>query len=346
MTLRPITNRKADGRFELPADGWFQLAPLGEFPHPESGLVQVLDRPALERMANRLAADGARLVDFDHFSYDTSRSSEAAGWIEELAVRDDGLWARARWSDVGEAALVNGRYRFVSPVWLPGDCDSLGANRIRPGRLDSAGLTNQPNLRGMAPMTNRAGGPAAPTPTSEPKSMKTVANRLGLSPDASEEAVLAEVNKLLKTRDDALAQVEPLKNRVKDLETGLQASKAAQADADMETFADVIPETARDAWKAQLIANRDGTIALLKGIQERAKAAPAAPGRSAPVLQNRHPGKEKQSGQATDPAALAREQAQAIDEYRIANRCTYMTAREHIRLRRPELFEPAQQPAK
>jgi len=40
-------------------------------------------------------------VDFDHFSLDTEKSSEAAGWISDLESRDTGLWARVRWSDAG-----------------------------------------------------------------------------------------------------------------------------------------------------------------------------------------------------------------------------------------------------
>ncbi len=35
-----ILNRET---FELPADGWYQLAPLGEFPHAAAGVVQVVD---------------------------------------------------------------------------------------------------------------------------------------------------------------------------------------------------------------------------------------------------------------------------------------------------------------
>ena len=29
--------------FELPGDGWYQLAPLGEFPHGGAGINQIID---------------------------------------------------------------------------------------------------------------------------------------------------------------------------------------------------------------------------------------------------------------------------------------------------------------
>jgi phage I-like protein len=79
-----ILNRES---FLLPTDGWCQLAPLGEFPHPASGLIQVVDAEACEAMVARFRSDAASplfpglLVDFDHFSLDERCRSEAAGWM-------------------------------------------------------------------------------------------------------------------------------------------------------------------------------------------------------------------------------------------------------------------------
>lgn len=36
--------------FELPDDGWYQLAPLGEFPHGGAGINQVIDTDACSHM--------------------------------------------------------------------------------------------------------------------------------------------------------------------------------------------------------------------------------------------------------------------------------------------------------
>jgi len=80
--------------FEMPADGWYQLAPVGEFPHAACGVVQVVDRDACDAMANKFKAEAAvenfagLLVDFDHFSLDGEKRSEAAGWITDLAMRN------------------------------------------------------------------------------------------------------------------------------------------------------------------------------------------------------------------------------------------------------------------
>ena len=88
--------------FRLPDDGWYQIAPFGEFPHGgpstgsgQAGIVQVIDREACDAMAARFAADAkipnfaGLLVDFDHFSLDGEKRSEAAGWIVGLEARDE-----------------------------------------------------------------------------------------------------------------------------------------------------------------------------------------------------------------------------------------------------------------
>ena len=139
--------------FELAADGWVQLTPCGEYPHRGAGVTQVIDRKACDAMVADF--DGRKadenfpgvLVDFDHFSLDTDKPSEAAGWVTDLEARDDGLWARVRWSDSGLAAVQGGRFRLVSPVFpAPDACEDLGGGRIRPLALVSVALTNEPNM--------------------------------------------------------------------------------------------------------------------------------------------------------------------------------------------------------
>ena len=82
--------------FKMPADGWCQLAPMGEFRHAGAGVIQVIDAEACVAMAARFAADAAApnfaglLIDFDHFSMQGGQRSEAAGWITGLEARVPG----------------------------------------------------------------------------------------------------------------------------------------------------------------------------------------------------------------------------------------------------------------
>ena len=156
----------SDKDFVLAGDGWVQVTPCGEFPHGGAGVTQVIDREACDRIAadfNGRKSDAnfpGVLVDFDHFSLDTGKSSEAAGWISDLESRDTGLWARVRWSDAGLSAVRGGRFRLMSPVFPPPSaCEDLGGGKIRPVKLVSVALTNEPNIKGGRPIANRQDGP-------------------------------------------------------------------------------------------------------------------------------------------------------------------------------------------
>jgi hypothetical protein len=152
----------SDKDFMLAGDGWVQVTPCGEFPHVGAGVTQVIDREACDRISadfNDRKSDSnfpGVLVDFDHFSLDTEKSSEAAGWISDLESRDTGLWARVRWSDAGLSAVQGGRFRLMSPVFPPPSaCEDLGGGKIRPVMLVSVALTNEPNIKGGKPIANR-----------------------------------------------------------------------------------------------------------------------------------------------------------------------------------------------
>jgi len=158
--LRPLTNRD----FNLPADGYCHILPPGIHPH-QSGRKQVVDDKAFEAILNAFAQDkekksevddgGVLLADYDHFSNDPNQKSEAAGWIEDLQRRDDGLYAKIRWSTSGAKAVRGGDYRYVSPVWNREDVEQIDKDTIRPLRIDRIGLTNDPNIKGMRPLRNR-----------------------------------------------------------------------------------------------------------------------------------------------------------------------------------------------
>lgn len=306
--------------FRLPADGWYHLVPMGEFPHP-SGVVQVVDREAVRAICNRFAQEQGRanfpglLVDFDHFSDDPEKPTEAAGWVIGLQARDSGVWGQIRWSDAGEAAVKGGRYRLVSPVWLRRDCEALGnAQRLRPLRLHKVALTNDPNMKGMEPLSNRAGeefrrGVSAPmagsgkTNKTERTKMKNVATKLGLSAEASEDAVLEAVTKLLNRAEQAEAGLEPLNARVKALETENRALLEAQAEADLDKYANRIKPEKRAAWKGALLANRAQALELLEGLPEPEppKNSPA----TATVLNRAQTKTPEGKAGVADPAAAA-----------------------------------------
>jgi phage I-like protein len=299
--------------FKMPDDGWYQLAPLGEFPHAAAGVVQVVDVEACTAMVARFKADAAvenfagLLVDFDHFSLSGERRSEAAGWITALEARAEsgkgqagsgedfeqkgakdaknaGLWGQIRWSDLGEAAVKGGRYRFLSPVWARTDCVDLGDGRVRPVRLLNAAVTNDPNLKGLVPLANASAPLSAGSgPVDSCASYRGVhsavqkgdmtmkrvieklMNHLGLAGDATEDAILEKMQGL-----PGMTAVVDLQNSLKQAQDERDALKGTLKGVEGELvnrhlaeFEGVVTEKTKWFWTEQLMANRAGALAAL-----------------------------------------------------------------------------------
>jgi phage I-like protein len=274
--------------FQPAPDGWFHIAPHGTFPHP-TGALQVIDAEACEAMLGTFAEEARQpnfpglLVDFDHASNDPAQPTAAAGWIGGLEHRGDGLYAQIRWSDLGHQALTGGRYRLASPVWNRADCeawtaaagDGREALHLRPRRLDRLALTNDPNLPGLVPLSNRkeegrSVKEEVPNASASPSSFSLQTSNLSTMnlrneilqrlklPGSATDAEIAEALAAQAT------ELESMRNRCARL-------AESQADADLAPFAEVI--TNREVVRAQLLANRDGTLALLNAL--RVPDAPA-----------------------------------------------------------------------
>lgn len=395
MNLPLIYNR--DGG--LANDGWIQIVPKGELPNRDAGIVQVLDDPALDSIIASLQADQRRLgnrwpglyIGEEHFIYDDSKSSQAFGWAKEFQKREDGIWAKPEWTDIGDDAVKNRRFKYTSFVADPKDLQPLEGKRARILRIESVGLTNFANGRQMlAPITNRdsaymnpdgtfkggfdgcvlhmmnveghdkdsatricgyiaqqvknrelpdAGASARAENQNKRTTMKSVATKLGLSADASEEAVLAEVTKILNRATEAEGKVAPMQLRVTELEGQNKSLLTEQVEAILEGH----------GIKDEKIVNRLRPVLL--GLKDRAErtafladvvAAPkdGAKGRVINRESAKTPAEREgaASGQELDQSELARQQSEAIDDYRVRNRCTYEAARAYIRRTKPELF--------
>lgn len=342
--LSPFLNRA--GEFD-PA-GWFQLVPKGSFPisRKEGDQVktylQVVDDQSVAAIVaaftnRRAAKPGFRmLVDFEHFSHDTAKSSAAACWVTDLQARADGVWAKGEWSDDGEAAIKNRRYRFLSPVWFPRQTQRIDATSFRPIEVNDAGLTNKPNLgEALQPFWNRIDEknfPGREATTTNPEiHMNKVIALLGLAATASE--------------DDVVAKVQAFKNRVTELEataaqfTTLQGQHtalknrhdtllAASVDKTLAEFKGVITAESTDAWKNRLTADFDGTVALLKGIKPAAaKKLPLHQGGGADVTVDTHGEEEAHLNRVNEVTARANE-LKATAPHRTFDSCWQQAQRE------------------
>lgn len=247
----------SNAKFEPPADGWVQVLTIGEFPNAEAGIVQVCDDAAFDAIAKDFTEQSraenwpGMLVDYDHFSHQKDKPSGAAGWADAVERRGDGLWAHVRFTESGDKAVRGGEYRLLSPV-LSGFVEVEGA-RKRPSKLIRLALTNDPNIQGMQPVSNRATGEhKTQEKTMEYKEKLT--DLLGLNRDASDgdiEKAMSDLETEVANRKKAAEEAEgnednedededearnraaseALLNRIAELEREVAATHASKYDA-------------------------------------------------------------------------------------------------------------------
>lgn len=122
------------------AESWVQLLPSGTFDlNDKRGPWVVKDMAAVIERSRRDLERGMP-VDMDHaLDRHTQAEAPAAGWIEELAAREDGIWARIAWTPTGKAKVEGREYRFISPVVMVSKAGEVMA-------VKRAGLTNAPAI--------------------------------------------------------------------------------------------------------------------------------------------------------------------------------------------------------
>lgn len=219
---------------ELPAgDGkWVKIMPAGKSIARDGRRFDAGDRRRMQQIVDatrrRLGSD-EMVIDYDHQSIYSAvegvgGTAIAAGWVKELAVRDDGIWARVTWTDAAVKAIKAGEYRYLSPYFYHSKIGEVS-------RIINAGLTNSPALEGLAA--------AASTEWSnmkdklDPETTKKVAELLGLDASAS--------------ADQVLERLEALKPIMAEL--GVTATTAASVDPSkfvpFEVFQEAVAESNR-----------------------------------------------------------------------------------------------------
>lgn len=132
---------------------WIHCAVFGMWKGYRDGTI-VFDRGFFGAV---VANFGARTtpppLTYEHPRYDgAGMPIPAAGFIHELALRDDGLWALVEWTPGGAGYVRAGEYRYCSVVIDRKSVDPVSGEAVGP-RLMEIGLTNQPFIDGLTPIT-------------------------------------------------------------------------------------------------------------------------------------------------------------------------------------------------
>lgn len=218
-----------DASKTAPAPEWFKVFPAGEV------LVKSEDKPFY------MDAEGAAMIleyfeslghdmaiDYEHQTL-TGEKAPAAGWITKLEWRDnDGLWARATWTDEAAEYISKREYRYFSPVfyWEEQSRRIVG--------LYNVALTNQP---GMQHLTALAAKHNLNNSREEEPMLEKLKKLLGLAESAGEDDTLAKVKEVVAknldleeavaAKDEIVAAKEILE--ALDLEAGASAKDAVNA---------------------------------------------------------------------------------------------------------------------
>lgn len=252
-------------------DGWMHVCPFGEFPWTsEDGketIIQVIDAQAVRAMANAYPlSDLDALIDFEHESMTNKGSTAGAGWGKEARQEITGLWIKADWSTRGRAAVEGKEFKFNSPCFPRDGLQHLGGNRYRVTKLGRIALTNNPNLKGQMPLTNRRAEAANPNTKNTSMDYKAeLLKLLGLPPEATDDQIAAACAGL---GADAKKKMDALNSRVTEMQTQL-------TNADLDAHG--IKDDAQRKLFAPLLANsatRDDALKTLQQLKPATKVEP------------------------------------------------------------------------
>lgn len=341
-----------------PGDGWYIIEAAGEHATrvEDAELTQQLTPEVLAAVvAAGVPAEGLP-IDRDHLSLDADNSTEAMGWVRELAMCGGNLAARIEWTSLG-LPLIEGRvYKHFSTVYPAPTAEQLAAGVYEPVQLIGLALTNQPNNRaGQPPITNSLGrvgeirGTKYEVRSEEEAGMSPQEDfSEGEVPEGTENTTTTEQEPTMyspellaalglpegATEAEVLAKVQELKQNAEIANTAVKAAEAAEAEAvinaaEKENGVELSDEEKKEA-KEQIITNRAHGLKYV-GLLCRDKRAVTNRATDA----RRYAGKTplaKRSTPADPEQAIANRAQQLCDEARAAGKhLGYFTAVEKAR---------------
>ena len=146
----------ADNLTEGPSKSKIVVAKLGKYQDKRYGNFQITqeDYDGWQRNLNQ-SFNGRVPIDIDH-APEKGRGTEAAAWITNLELDGDKVLADVEWTPLGEKAVKERRYLYISPTFVQDWKDETGAKSGR--ALIGAALTNRPFLRKDMPALTLAEG--------------------------------------------------------------------------------------------------------------------------------------------------------------------------------------------
>jgi len=209
----------------ITSDEWVKISPYGEFPIVIKGAryMQHVDRAQADKMVAAFNSVLSRLgrlfrgapIFVGHPDQDPQTYADHArrGEFEQIEAREDGLWGKPAWNDLGRKNLEEGYFVYPSPAWrFPRP--RPGQSTIFPDELVSVGLTNTPNIDLAEPVTNDA-NPGDDEQTANTTNMKKLHALLNVPEEAGEDGLLGAINKIQGDHQAANARIKSIFGKIR-----------------------------------------------------------------------------------------------------------------------------------
>lgn len=266
------------------AESWVQLLPSGKFNLNDNRGPWVVKDTASVIAASRAYLERGMPVDMDHALDRHNRpEAPAAGWIEELAAREDGIWARIVWTPTGKAKIEGREYRFISPVVMVTKAGEVMA-------VKRAGLTNDPAIA-MKALCAAEDDSDEEAPIDEVTIVAMLREALGAPADMPVPELIKRTRTIIAAADKTRTDNAPAKELASSYMNLLAEVHEGKIEAALErcrAAGKVVP--ANEDWAVEL-ASRD-----LVMFERWESAAPALVNLSGPRLAGRTPPPELTQG--------------------------------------------------
>lgn len=148
---RTLVLRVALGDLELDdkRSCWAHVARLGEWRGHPAGPFQIEQRHLESIVACFERSKSDELVfDYEHASTGEGAEAPASGWVKQLEIRGEDLWAFVEWTERAASYIRAREYKYASCVIFFDRPDKESGEPV-PARLHSVALTNVPFMDGL-----------------------------------------------------------------------------------------------------------------------------------------------------------------------------------------------------
>jgi hypothetical protein len=135
---------------EMEPHTWHPIMPVGTWRHPRHGMVTITDEDVREAAQHFAAQIIGQQVPVDQAEGHSQERDGAFGWLEEVEVRDGGLYGKMTWTSKGLEVIADKRFKYMSPVIHTRDLPFTAQDGTKvPNVVTAVSLTNHPVFKGQ-----------------------------------------------------------------------------------------------------------------------------------------------------------------------------------------------------